>query len=217
MKTALLFGATGLVGRELLKRLLNDPHYGLVKIFLRKKLTVKHLNASVHQVNFESLADAASSFSGDDCFCALGTTMKTAGSKEAFRKVDYEYVLNVARLAKQQGVKRFIVVSSIGANAHSSNFYLKTKGEMEAALQQLGFEQILIVRPSILLGKRKEVRIGEHIGIFFARMANPFMFGPLDKYRPIKARVVAKAMINLANLPPEKEIYESGELQEYGR
>lgn len=217
MKTALLFGATGLMGRELLKRLLNDPHYGQVKVYLRRKMTVKHLNAEVHQVDFDALADSASLISGDDCFCALGTTRKKAGSKEAFRKVDFDYVTSIAKLAKQQGVKRFVVVSSIGANAASSNFYLKTKGEMEEMLQQLGFEHLIVVRPSLLTGKRKEVRAAESIGILLAKLTGPFMIGPLKKYRSIKARVVAKAMIRLANMPFEKSVYESNELQELGR
>lgn len=214
MKTALLFGATGLVGRELLKRLLVDPHYSLVKVFLRKKLTVKHLNAEVHQVNFDSLRNSEMFMSGDDCFCALGTTRKMAGSAEAFRKVDLDYVIEIAKLAKAHGVKRFIVVSSIGSNVKSSNLYLRTKAEMEEALKQIGFEQLTIVRPSFLLGKRREVRIGERIGTFFAIALSPVMLGPLMRYRPIKAKVVAKAMIHLANGTPEKVVYESDELVE---
>ncbi|MFI5135097.1 MAG: NAD(P)H-binding protein, partial [Chitinophagales bacterium] len=178
MKTALLFGGTGLIGKELLKRLANDPHYGLIKVFVRRKMTIKLLNVEMVEMNFEKLNESSSLISGDDCFCALGTTMRKAGSREAFRKVDFDHVVAIAKLAKQNGVKRFIVVSSIGADASSSNFYLRTKGEMEDALKQLSFEQLIIIRPSILLGKRNEFRLGERIGIFFARILSPLMFGP---------------------------------------
>jgi len=217
MKTALLFGATGLVGRELLKRLSNDPHYSQLNVFVRRKMTIKLLNVEVIELNFEKLNESASQISGDDCFCALGTTMKKAGSREAFRKVDFDLVVDIAKLARQNGVKRFIVVSSIGADAASSNFYLKTKGEMEEALKELSFEQLIIVRPSILLGKRNEFRFGERIGIFLARILSPFMLGPLKKYRAVHAKTVARAMIKLANSSVKKTIYESRELFEIAK
>ena len=217
MKTALLFGGTGLVGRELMKRLFEDWHYNELKVFVRKKMVIKHLHVDVVQIDFDSMDESAAMIKGDDCFCALGTTMKKAGSREAFRKVDYEYVMNIARIAKQNGVKKFLVVSSIGADPASSNFYLKTKGEMEMALRQLSFEELIIVRPSILMGKRNEFRLGELIGILFARIVSPFMIGPIKRYRPIKARVVARSMIKLANSSANKIIYESNELRELAK
>jgi len=217
MKTALLFGGTGLVGRELMKRLFEDWHYNELKVFVRKKMLIKHLHVDVIQIDFDSMNESAAMINGDDCFCALGTTMKKAGSQEAFRKVDYEYVMNIARIAKQNGVKKFLVVSSIGADPASSNFYLKTKGEMEMALRQLSFEELIIVRPSILMGKRTEFRLGERIGILFARILSPFMIGPIKRYRPIKAKTVARAMIKLANSSAGKIIYESNELRELAK
>lgn len=215
--TALLFGGTGLIGKELMKRLFEDWHYNELKVFVRKKMVIKHLHVDMLQIDFDALDDATALINGDDCFCALGTTMRKAGSREAFRKVDYEYVLNIARIAQQNGVKRFVVVSSIGADPASSNFYLKTKGEMEQALQKLSFEQLIIVRPSILMGKRSEFRFGERVGILFARILSPFMIGPIKKYRPIKARTVARAMIKLANSTPTKTIYQSHELKELAK
>ena len=212
MKTALLFGATGLVGKELMKRLLEDPHYNKVLIFVRRKMLIKHLHVEVVPIDFDALDSSAEFIKGDNCFCALGTTMKKAGSREAFRKVDYEMVLNVARIAKQNGVKKFIVISSIGANPASSNFYLKTKGEMEEALKQLAFDQLTIVRPSFLMGNRNEFRLGERIGILFAKILGPFMIGPIKKYRPISAKRLAKAMLMLANSSPVKTVFESDEL-----
>ena len=178
---------------------------------------IKHLHVDVIQVDFDKLDESASLISGDDCFCALGTTMKKAGSREAFRKIDYDLVLKVAELAKKNGVKRFLVVSSIGANLSTSNFYLKTKGEMEEALKQFSFEQLTIVRPSILVGKRNEFRLAERIGILFARILSPLMIGPIKKYRPIKAKSVARAMMNLANSSTGKIIYESNELSQIAK
>jgi len=217
MKNALVFGATGLIGNELIWRIVDDAHYKDVRVFARRKVRMKNLHAEVFQIDFEKLDEYAHLITGDDCFCCIGTTMKIARSKENFRKVDFDLVVKIAQLASQNGVKRFIVVSSIGANASSSNFYLRTKGEMEEAIQKFSFEQITIVRPSFLDGTRREFRIGERIGMLFAKILSPFMIGPLKRYKPIHARKVVKAMLHIANSKNTKIIYESDELRKLGR
>ncbi len=217
MKTALLFGATGLIGSELLRKIVDDAHYHDVKLFVRRNLRVRNLHAEVIQVDFENLDDYAELIKGDDCFCSIGTTIRKARSKENFRKVDFDLVLKIAQTASQNGVKQFIVVSSVGASASSSNFYLRTKGEMEEAIQKLPFEKVIIIRPSILVGRRKEFRLGERAGILFARLMIPFMPGPLKKYRPIHVKKVVKALLRITNMRNAKTIYESDELKKLGR
>ena len=134
----------------------------------------------------------------DDVYVCIGTTMKKAGSKEAFLKVDFELVQTIAQQAKAAGAKRLLVVSSIGANAESSNFYLRTKGQMEEAVKQYGFALCGIVRPSLLLGKRNEFRFGEKLGVFFYKVFGFIFVGPLRKYKGIYAVDVAKSMVMLA-------------------
>ena len=201
----------------MLRRIVNDAHYRDLKIFVRRNIRLKNLHVDVFQIDFEKLDEHADLMTGDDCFCCIGTTMRKAQSRENFRKVDFDLVVKIAQLASQNGVKRFIVVSSTGADASSSNFYLRTKGEMEEAIQKFSFEQIAIVRPSILVGKRREFRMGERIGILFARILSPLMLGPLKKYKPIHVKTVVKAMLRIANSKKTKNIYESDELKKLGR
>jgi len=217
MKTALIFGATGLIGNEVLRRIVDDAHYQDLKIFVRRNIRLKNLHAEVLLVDFEKLDEHSHLITGDDCFCCIGTTMRKAQSKENFRKIDFDLVVKIAQLASQNKVKRFIVVSSLGANASSSNFYLRTKGEMEEAIQKFPFEQITIVRPSILDGKRREFRTGERIGVLFAKILSPIMLGPLRKYKPIHVKRLVKAMLRIANSKNTRIIYESDELQKLGR
>ncbi|MEO5674408.1 MAG: NAD(P)H-binding protein [Chitinophagales bacterium] len=217
MKTALLFGATGLVGNELLRKIVDDAHYNAIKVFVRRNIRIQNLHAEIHLIDPENLSEYSDLFQGDDCFCCLGTTMKKAGSKENFRKVDLEMVVNIAQLVRKNGVKRFIVISSLGADKSSSNFYLKTKGEMEEALQKISFDQLIILRPSILVGKRKEWRAGESIGILIGRLFSPFMIGPLKKYKPIYVKSIARAILRIVSSRNQKNIYESDELRRLGR
>ena len=143
--------------------------------------------------------------------------MRKAGSKENFRKIDFDLVVKIAEIASRNGVKGFIVISSIGAKASSSNFYLRTKGEMEEAIQKFNFERVNIIRPSFLLGRRREFRIGEKLSTPFVRLLSPLMLGPLKKYKPIHARTVVKAILRIANSNNSKTIYESNELASLGR
>ena len=134
----------------------------------------------------------------DDAYCCLGTTIRKAGSQAAFRKVDFEFVLSFARAAKRAGVKRFLVMSSLGASARSTVFYSRVKGEMENALAEIGFGALHIFQPSLILGERKEQRTAERIGIAAFTAASRLMLGPMRKYRPIESTTIARAMIEAA-------------------
>ncbi len=215
-KTALVFGATGLVGTELTNQLLTSDNYGSVKIFVRKKTEQDHPKL-VQVVNMlENPEEIATEITGDDLFFCLGTTMKKAGSKEAFEWVDLHLPLKIAAIALKNEVRKLIVVSSIGAKPDSRNFYLRTKGKMEQSLLSMNFENICIVRPSILLGQRKERRAGEEFGKVIIRIFSFLFIGPLKKYKGIQAETVSKAMIRLANSVSKRVILESHKLQNTG-
>lgn len=197
-KTAVLAGASGLVGGELLELLLASPVYGKVVVPVRKMLPVRHPKLSQHVLDFKYLGGFQGGYPCDEVFCCLGTTIKKAGSQEAFRQVDQAYPLELARQALAKGTGRFLIVTAMGADPKSSIFYNRVKGELEASLASLGFGSLEIFRPSLLLGDRQETRPGERIGAAIAPLLRPFLMGPLRKYRPIRAGVVAQAMFNAA-------------------
>ncbi len=197
MKTAVVIGATGLVGAYLVNELNDSNLYDRVILLVRRKTELNHLKLEERIIDFENID--GSIIKGDDVFCAIGTTLKKAGSKENQYKIDCEYPFKIAQLAKQNNVKQFILVSSIGADAKSSNFYLRTKGELEEKIAALNFNAFIILRPSFILGDRKEFRLGEKIGIFFAVLLGPLFIGGLKKYRGVNAKTIAKKMIRLAN------------------
>jgi uncharacterized protein YbjT (DUF2867 family) len=194
-KTALVIGATGLVGEQCLQQLLEHKAYDKVIAVTRKKLSVQHSKLQNVVMDFDKPESVKDSLKCDDVYCAIGTTIKTAGSQEAFYKVDYEYPLRLAELCLQNGAKRFILVSSLGADATSGIFYSRTKGELEEALKKLNFEALLIFRPSILLGNRKEQRAGEAVGRFVAEKFSFLFAGPLKQYRGTPADLLARVMI----------------------
>lgn len=198
MRTALVAGATGLVGGHLLRLLLEDAAYERVTALVRRGVPLSHRKLVQREINFDLLRDLAGSTRVHDVFCALGTTMRQAGSRNAFRKVDFTYVTELARLASDQRASQFLLVSSLGANPRSRVFYNRVKGEAEDAVRQLRFDAIHILRPSLLVGDRKESRPGERLGIVVARLATPFLVGPLRPYRPIAAETVARAMVRAA-------------------
>lgn len=192
MKAAVA-GGTGFIGRFLLDLLEDDDRFDEVHVISRRPVElpskcILHVSNDMREVDLPSV---------DVAFCALGTTMKQAGSKEAFYHVDHDLVLDFAKLAKDSKCKRFTVVSSVGADATSSNFYLKVKGETEHDLEAIGFDSLIILRPSMLMGERKEFRFGEWIGKGAMTLFDPLMVGPMAKYRSIHGRDVAKAMVNL--------------------
>ncbi len=197
-KTALVIGATGLVGEQCLNELLNSVAYGKVIALSRTKINSK--KAKLHNIvtDFENLESLREQLKADDVFCAMGTTIAKAGSQAAFRKVDYEIPLKVAELARQNGAKKFILVSSLGADAGSRVFYSKVKGELEEAVKKLRYDWLIIFRPSILLGDRKEKRTGEAIGRFAAEKLSFLFAGPLKKYKGTPVYLLGRLMVKIA-------------------
>ncbi|MEI7983183.1 MAG: oxidoreductase [Bacteroidota bacterium] len=195
MKTAIITGATGLVGKQLLQQLLAHPEYEKVIAVVRRPVEINHEKLTAMVIDFEKLPSALDGVKADDGFCCLGTTIKAAGSKERQYRIDHDYVVEFALGCLNAGVNRFGVVSSIGANASSSNFYLRTKGEMEGDLKKIPFRTLVIVEPSFLMGDRSEFRTGENIAAGIMKIAGPLMVGGLKKYRGVTDTSVAAAMI----------------------
>ena len=197
-RTAVVLGASGLVGGFCLRALVDDADYTRVLTFGRRELPPL-TRAKVAQRVADLASLSAEDFRGaQDVFSALGTTIRKAGSQEAFRKVDLELPLRAAQEALKAGAERFIVVSSVGADPNSKNFYLRTKGELEAELAKLPFRAVHILRPSLLIGKRQEFRLGESIVITIAPVLDLLTLGPLRGYHAIKAQTVGRAMVGAA-------------------
>jgi uncharacterized protein YbjT (DUF2867 family) len=211
-RTALLFGATGLVGGCLLDALIHDDRYNKITVFTRKSLQT--ISPKVEEVitDFRDLNLLGSRMNDGDWFCCIGTTIKKAGTRERFRYVDFGIPVALAEIAAKKLTGHFIVVSSVGANAESSNFYLRTKGEMEQSLIRLLKNTIIAVRPSMLLGKRPEIRFGEEAGKRIMKIVGPLMVGRLSRYKGIEASDVARAMIELAVKGTDQQVIESEEL-----
>ncbi len=193
-RRALIAGASGLVGAQCLRLLLADDRCAAVRSLVRRPGDIAHPKLQESVVDFDRLQPSDVG-DPDDVYCCLGATLKMAGSREAFRKIDYHYCLEIARLASQNGARRFALVSSVSADPNSPNFYLRVKGDLEAALATLGFETLALLRPSFLLGDRPERRRAERIGILAAKALTPLLIGPLRKYRPIEAAAVARAAV----------------------
>jgi uncharacterized protein YbjT (DUF2867 family) len=192
-KTALVVGATGLVGDLLTHRLVESPAYDKVKVLVRRSLGWQHPRLQEIQYDFDHPNSLL--LQADDIFCCLGTTMKKAGSREAFRKVDYQYPLDVARMALANGARQFLLVSAMGASVQSSFFYNRVKGEVERDITALGYPTTLIFRPSLILGERPEPRLGERIGAGFMKLFNPLIPA---KYKAVPAASIANAMLGTA-------------------
>jgi len=196
-KGALLAGASGLVGDLCLARLLDHPAYDRVTVLSRRPIARAHAKLRVELVNFDDLQPLGECY--DDIFCCLGTTIKKAGSQAAFRRVDHDYPLALARLGKAAGARQFLLVSALGADAQSSVFYSRIKGETESDIAAIGLAKVIFMRPSILLGERNEQRTGERAGVLVGQLIAPLLIGPLRKFRPIHADDVAAAMLYAAN------------------
>lgn len=213
-RSALIAGATGLVGSSLLRQLMADDQYDKILVITRKPLGITNPKLVQQLLDFEYIETLSLGFHVDDVFCTLGTTIKTAGSQEAFYKVDYTYVLNLGKWCAINGVNRFLVVSAMGANAESGIFYNRVKGEMEAVVSQLNIPQKMIFRPSLLMGSRKEKRAGEKFAQIVMGSLGFLFVGLLLKYKGIHADVVASSMIKAAKQYINGfKIYESGEMQ----
>lgn len=197
-KTAIISGASGLVGNHLLNLMLANNKYEKIYCLVRKPLSMEHAN--LEQIVFDYNNEQAYSNlpKADDVFCCLGTTIKKAGSQEAFKKVDFEYPLKLAQAMISRSAKSFHVITALGSSAESNIFYNKVKGELEAALKKIKFEQLYIYRPSLLLGNREEQRFGEKMGTIFMKSFSFLMQGSLEKYKAIEAEDVAKAMLYVA-------------------
>lgn len=196
-KEALLAGATGLVGSHLLQQLLNDVRYSKIHLAGRRSPQISHPKIVFHPCDFHDF-DTLPGHGIQEVFCALGTTIRKAGTKENFREVDFDAVVNLARYAALTGCDHFVVVSSVGANPRSRNFYLRTKGQMEQRLKSCGLQNISIVRPSLLLGQRREFRLAEKLSEWMMKPIGFLLKGRLAKYRPIEASQLAQTMIRLA-------------------
>ncbi|WP_309607770.1 NAD-dependent epimerase/dehydratase family protein [Flavobacterium sp.] len=215
MKTALITGSTGLIGSELVNLLLESNQYEKVIAFVKRDSGINNPKFVQHIINFDNPTTYQELVKGDAFFCTIGTTIKTAGSKEAFRKVDFEYPTQFAEMALKNKVKQFLIISSLGATESTGNFYLKTKAEVESFLKKMNFESISILRPSLLLGERKEFRLGEKIGGFFTKIFGFLFIGNLKKYKPIESKNVARALFEIAQKNTEGyTIYESDAIQE---
>lgn len=214
----LIVGATGLVGSELLLQCCKDVTIAQVHVLTRSEIKFSNPKLIIHKFDFEDFNSLSNLFSEIQVvFCCIGTTMKKAGSKEAFRRVDFDIPVGIAKIARAAGVPRFIAISSIGEDPNSSNFYLKTKGEMEEELIKLNFVKIALLRPSFLTGKRVEFRIGERIALIFMSVFRFLFVGRFAKYKPIEASVVANAMIKISSGASNTRIYESNEIQWIGK
>lgn len=211
--TALVLGATGLVGQSLLAQLLADARYDAVRVLARRPLPLQDPRLVVRTLDFDALEAEVATFEVDHVFCCLGTTLKRAGSREAFQRVDYDYVLTAARLAAAAGAGHFLWVSALGATPRARVFYSRVKGELEEAIAGLPLRRWTAVRPSLLLGPRTEHRPGEAAAIALTRPLHWLLAGPLRVYRPIPAATVAAAMIALAQgeaAPPGLQLRSGG-------
>jgi uncharacterized protein YbjT (DUF2867 family) len=199
-RTAVVAGATGLIGGSLVQKLSAEPAWTRIIALVRRPLGFSLPHVDEQTAAFEAL-DSLSPSTVDDVFCALGTTIAKAGSQEAFRKIDYEYPLALARWANSRGARRYLLVSSVGADPRGGNFYLRVKGELEDALERLPIETLHIFRPSLLLGPRSESRPTERIAQAVMPAMSFLFAGPLRRYRAIDAGTVAGAMVRAALAP----------------
>ncbi len=206
MKKAIIIGATGLVGRELVKLAVEDPYFSKVKIFVRRPAGFHHPKLQEEIIDFDAPDIWKDKVKGDVLFSALGTTLKKAGSKDTQRRIDYDYQYQFARIASENAVPEYVLVSAPGASPNSMIFYSRIKGELDREVEKLAFRQITLIKPSILVGERDEIRKGEEIGI---KVMNVFKKVPgLKKYRPVHGSTVARSMINAVKLNKDQRLQE---------
>ena len=217
MRTALVFGSSGLIGGHLLSQLIENDDYNKIKIFVRSEPEINDPKVEIIKTDFNNLENHKEDIKGDDCFFCIGTTKQNSPDKSEYRRVELDVPKQIAQISKSNSVNSFLFVSSGYADPKSSGDYLKFKGEVEEELKRLNFSKLGIMRPSFLLGDRKEKRVGEKIGIFVFKLLSPLFLGPLKKMKPIHSVTVAKAMIKTANENLEKNIFESNEIAELVR
>jgi uncharacterized protein YbjT (DUF2867 family) len=215
-RKALIVGSTGLIGEFCLQALVDEPTYSEIIALVRKPLPKTHRKLKTIITEFDNLESELSNLHIDDVYCCLGTTIKKAGSRDAFKKVDLGLVAAIAELVRKQGAEQLLVISAMGANKDSKFFYNRVKGEMEAALQKMGYPCLRIIRPSLLLGPRKEFRLGEKTAVLLTHLFKPFLLGSLKKYRPVQAEEVAQFMVQVALEEPFTgvHVYESNVIEQ---
>ena len=214
MKTALVFGSSGLIGGHLLYQLIKNDNYNKIKLFVRSEIFINEPKIEIIKTDFNDLENHKEDVKGDDCFFCIGTTKQNSPDKNEYQRVELEIPKKIAQIARSNSVNSFIFVSSIYANPKSSGDYVKFKGLVEEELKKLNFSNLGILRPSFLMGNRKENRTGEKIGILTFRLLSPLLLGPLKKMKPINSEKVAKAMIKIANENLRKTTFESDEIVE---
>ena len=212
MKTALLFGASGLVGGHLLNELIKENYYSKIKIFVRSEPKISDPKIEIIRTDFNNLQNHKDDIKGDDCFLCIGTTKQNSPDKNEYRKVELEMPKEIAQIAKSNSINSFVFISSGYADPKSSGDYLKFKGQVEEELKRLNFKKLGIMRPSFLMGNRKEKRIGEKIGILVFKLLSPLLLGPLKKMKPINSEIVAKAMVAFVQSDTQKNTFESNEI-----
>ena len=215
MKTALLFGSSGLIGGYLLNKLIKNNEYNKIKIFVRTEPEINDSKIEIIKTDFNNLKNHEEDIKGDDCFFCIGTTKKNSPDKNEYKRIERDIPVEIAKIAKTNLVNSFLYVSSGFANPKNSGAYLRYKGEVENELKKLNFSKLGIMRPSFLMGNRKEKRFGEKVGIFLFKLFSPLFLGPLKKMKPIQAENVAKSMIKVSNGDFQKTIFESNEIVEF--
>ena len=214
MKTALLFGSSGLVGGHLLNQLIKDTNYSKIKLFVRSVPEISDSKVEIIKTDFSNLQNHKEDIKGDDCFFCIGTTKKNSPNKDEYKKVELDVPKEVAKIAKSNLVNSCIFVSALYANPKSSGEDIRFKGQVEEELKELNFPKLGIMRPSFLIGNRKEKRVSEIIGIFVFKLLSPLLLGPLKKMKPIHSEIVAKAMIAVIQKDIQQTIFESNEISE---
>ena len=212
MKTALVFGSSGLIGGHLLNQLIQNYNYNKIKLFVRSDPEINDPKVEIIKTDFNNLQNHKEDIKGDDCFFCIGTTKQKSPNKHEYQKVELEIPKEIATIAKSNLVNSFIFVSALYANSKSSRDYVRFKGLVEEELKRLNFSKLGIMRPSFLMGNRKEKRAGEKIGIFVFKILSPLLLGPLKKMRPILSETVARAMMTVAQNDIQQTIFESDEI-----
>ncbi|MDB4234451.1 NAD(P)H-binding protein [Alphaproteobacteria bacterium] len=215
MKTAIIFGSTGLIGSQLLNILLQDDEYSTIKAVVRSPISVSHKKLEVIVNDLTNISSLKENISGDRCFFCIGTTKSQTPNKNEYRRIEYDIPVQIASIAEKNNVNCFLYISSLGSNPNTNNTYLKNKGEVEEKLKGLNFKQLTIVKPSILLGKRSKFRLGEFLSQRIFVLLSFLFVGPLKKVKPINSKQVAKAMAFIAKNGNSQMIYESDALQNF--
>jgi len=214
MKTAIILGATGLTGGYLLNDLLKDSNYNKVILFSRSSIGIKHEKIEEHLIDLMKLENYKKDFVADEVFCCIGTTKSKTPNKETYKKIDFGIPVTAAKLCRENGIETFLVISALGADANSSVFYNKVKGEMQHQVLEQGIPNTYIFQPSLIAGDREEKRFFEKLAIKGFKIFNPLLIGSLKKYRSIHPKTIAKAMHICADKGFSKILIESDEIQQ---